>query len=180
MGRRQCPLCWAELHRGSCPKGSCAQGAPGAAQDEPTLGCVHRTQSCRGLASDAAGSGISAVPQPAPLLVPGTLLAPRTGSLGDGTGHSRGTAGQPSCGCRHFAAGTGCVPESSAGESVRGPFGASRDAGHGPGVFHLCHVMIAVLQGLLFTGRGAAQLQAITVGAEPSELRARYHSPYQI
>lgn len=98
----------------------------------------------------------SAVPQPAHLLVPGTLLAPRTGTLGDGTGLSRGTAGQPSCGCRRFAAGTGrvlwpAVPESCAGERARGLFSASRDAGHGPGSFHLCHVMIAVLQSLLFT-----------------------------
>lgn len=43
MGRHQCPLCWAELHRGPCLKGSRAQRAPAAARDEPTLGCVHRT-----------------------------------------------------------------------------------------------------------------------------------------
>lgn len=51
---------------------------------------------------------------------------------------------------------------------------------HGCGVFYLCHVTIAVLQSLLFTGEGAAQLQAVVVGAEPSKPHARYHSPYRV
>lgn len=105
MGRHQHPL--------SCT-GAPAQGALGAAQDEPMLWL------CHGVASDAAGSSIPTVAQPAPLLVPSTLLTPRTGSLGHGTGLSHGAAGQPHCGCRRFAAGTSrvlwpAVPQSCAG-----------------------------------------------------------------
>lgn len=180
MGRHQCPPCWAKPHRGPCPKGSCAQQAPGAAQDEPTLGCMHWPRSCRGLASDAAGSGISTIAQPAPLLIPGTLLAPRTSSLG---GTARGSpAARP--GSPAAAAGTLLLaPAVFCGlrcwRAALAPFSASRDAGHSPGIFHLCHVTIAVLQSLLFPGRGAAQLRAIAVGAEPSEPHAHYCSPYQ-
>lgn len=109
MGRHQHPL--------SCT-GAPTQEAR-AAQDDPMPG--YMLWLCHGLASDAAGSSVSTGAQPAPLLVPSTLLAPRTGSLGHGTGLSHGTAGQPRCGCRRFAAGTGrvlwpAVLQSCAGE----------------------------------------------------------------
>lgn len=74
MGRHQCPLCWAELPRGPCPKGSCARktpvpnGLPLPPEMSPRWGvCTGRP--CRGLASDAAGSGIcspTAGPSPRP------------------------------------------------------------------------------------------------------------------